>query len=137
MGSVVGGGTVQGGAGPDSALTDNALTDNALTDNALTDNALTDSALTDSALPETAPQKRAPNNSAVTAGAVLVLLNLPVPDDQRAWSQAEALRDDGVAVTVVCPAIHGREPGTARIDGIDVVYYASFDGPGEPATRLG
>ena len=67
---------------------------------------------------------------------MLVLLNLPVPDDQRAWSQAEALRDDGVAVTVVCPAIHDIAPGTKRIDGIDVVYYASFEGTGKLATVL-
>jgi glycosyltransferase involved in cell wall biosynthesis len=69
-----------------------------------------------------------------SAGAVLVLLNLPVPDDQRAWSQAEALRDDGVRVTVICPAIRGKQPGTATIDGIDVVYYASFEGEGKLAT---
>jgi glycosyltransferase involved in cell wall biosynthesis len=65
---------------------------------------------------------------------VLVLLNLPVPDDQRAWSQAEALRDDGVRVTVVCPAIRGKAAGTAHIDGIDVIYYASFEGEGRLAT---
>jgi glycosyltransferase involved in cell wall biosynthesis len=69
-----------------------------------------------------------------TAGAVLVILNLPVPDDQRAWAQAEALRDDGVRVTVVCPAIRDKRPGTVTIDGIDVVYFASFEGEGKLAT---
>jgi glycosyltransferase involved in cell wall biosynthesis len=68
------------------------------------------------------------------AGAVLVILNLPVPDDQRAWAQAEALRDDGVRVTVVCPAIRDKRPGTVTIDGIDVVYFASFEGEGKLAT---
>ncbi|MBS2537270.1 glycosyltransferase [Catenulispora sp. NF23] len=66
--------------------------------------------------------------------AVLVLLNLPVPDDQRAWSQALALRDDGARVTVVCPAIRGRRPGSERIDGIDVVRFRSFEGQGPLAT---
>ena len=70
------------------------------------------------------------------ARAVLVLLNLPAPDDRRVWAQAEALRDDGVAVTVVCPAIRGKQPGTARIDGIDVVYFASFEGVGRLGTIL-
>jgi glycosyltransferase involved in cell wall biosynthesis len=66
--------------------------------------------------------------------AVLVLLNLPVPDDQRAWSQALALRDDGARVTVVCPAIRGRRPGTERVDGVDVVRFRSFEGQGPLAT---
>lgn len=69
-----------------------------------------------------------------TPHAVLVLLNLPVPDDQRAWSQALALRDDGARVTVVCPAIRGRAAGTERIDGIDVVRFRSFEGHGPLAT---
>ena len=66
--------------------------------------------------------------------AVLVLLNLPVPDDQRAWSQALALRDAGARVTVVCPAIRGGQPGTERIDGIDVVRFRSFEGQGALTT---
>ncbi|NUR57492.1 MAG: glycosyltransferase [Catenulispora sp.] len=66
--------------------------------------------------------------------AVLVILNLPVPDDQRAWSQALALRDDGARVTVVCPAIRGREPGGEQVDGIEIVRFASFEGQGALAT---
>ncbi|GAA1994992.1 glycosyltransferase [Catenulispora subtropica] len=66
--------------------------------------------------------------------AVLVILNLPVPDDQRAWSQALALRDDGARVTVVCPAIRGRRPGGERVDGIEIVRFASFEGQGALAT---
>ncbi|ACU77334.1 glycosyl transferase group 1 [Catenulispora acidiphila DSM 44928] len=69
-----------------------------------------------------------------TPHAVLVLLNLPVPDDQRAWSQALALRDDGARVTVVCPAIRGRKPGRERIDGIEVIRFRSFEGQGPLAT---
>lgn len=68
------------------------------------------------------------------AGAVLVVLNLPVPDDRRAWAQAEALRDDGLRVVVVCPAIHGKVPGTESIEGIDVVYFRSFEGTGKLST---
>jgi len=66
--------------------------------------------------------------------AVIVVLNLPVPDDHRVWAQAEALRDDGAQVTVVCPAIRGKSPGTRTIDGIDVVYFRSFEGAGRLGT---
>lgn len=66
--------------------------------------------------------------------AVIVVLNLPVPDDHRVWAQAQALRDDGVAVTVVCPAIRDKRPGTATIDGIDVIYFTSFEGAGRLGT---
>ncbi|HEU5354334.1 MAG TPA: glycosyltransferase [Actinocrinis sp.] len=66
--------------------------------------------------------------------AVIVVLNLPVPDDHRVWAQAQALRDDGVTVTVVCPAIRDKRPGKATIDGIDVVYFASFEGAGRLGT---
>jgi glycosyltransferase involved in cell wall biosynthesis len=65
---------------------------------------------------------------------VIVVLNLPVPDDHRVWAQAEALRDDGAAVTVICPAIRGRTPGRAMIDGVDVVYFRSFEGVGRLGT---
>ncbi len=66
--------------------------------------------------------------------AVIVVLNLPVPDDHRVWAQAQALRDDGVTVTVVCPAIRDKRPGTVKIDGIDVVYFPSFEGAGRLGT---
>jgi glycosyltransferase involved in cell wall biosynthesis len=66
--------------------------------------------------------------------AVIVVLNLPVPDDHRVWAQAQALRDDGVSVTVVCPAIRDKRPGEATIDGIDVAYFPSFEGAGRLGT---
>ena len=65
---------------------------------------------------------------------VLVILNLPVPDDRRAWAQAEALRDAGMQVTVICPAIRDETPGTATVEGIDVVYFRSFEGAGKLST---
>lgn len=68
------------------------------------------------------------------SAAVIVVLNLPVPDDHRVWAQAQALRDDGVAVTVVCPAIRDKRPGAATIDGIDVIYFTSFEGAGRLGT---
>ena len=68
--------------------------------------------------------------------AVIVVLNLPVPDDHRVWAQAEALRDDGSEVTVVCPAIRGKSPGSTVIDRIGVVYFRSFEGAGRLGTII-
>ena len=65
--------------------------------------------------------------------AVIVVLDLPVPDDHRVWAQAEALRDDGVAVTVVCPAACDAQGGSTTIDGIDVVYIRSKNRAGASA----
>lgn len=59
--------------------------------------------------------------------AVIVVLDLPVPDDHRVWAQAETLRDDGVAVTVVCPAASDSPSGSTAIDGIDMVYIHACD----------
>jgi len=73
-------------------------------------------------------------NRAQPACAVIVVLNLPVPDDHRVWAQAMALRDDGVRVTVVCPAIRDKRPGRESVDGIDVVYFRSFEGSGRLGT---
>lgn len=69
-------------------------------------------------------------------GAVIVVFNLPVPDDHRVWAQACTLRDAGLAVTVVCPAIRGAEPGRRRVDGVDVHCFRSFEGEGRAATVL-
>ncbi|NUP52967.1 MAG: glycosyltransferase [Catenulispora sp.] len=63
-----------------------------------------------------------------------MILNLPVPDDQRAWSQALALRDAGARVTVVCPAIRDKQPGGDQVDGIEIIRFASFEGQGALAT---
>jgi glycosyltransferase involved in cell wall biosynthesis len=78
--------------------------------------------------PMPAADRRVRSHPAATA--VIVVLNLPVPDDHRVWAQAEALRDDGVAVTVVCPAIQGKAARRTVIDGIDVVYFPTRTGTG-------
>jgi len=75
-------------------------------------------------------------DKAPRVGAVIVVFNLPVPDDHRVWAQACTLRDAGLAVTVVCPAIRGAEPGRRRIDGVDVHCFRSFEGEGRAATVL-
>ena len=70
------------------------------------------------------------------AGAVIVVFNLPVPDDHRVWAQARTLHAAGLRVSVVCPAIRGALPGRRRIDGVDVVCFRSFEGEGRAATAV-
>jgi glycosyltransferase involved in cell wall biosynthesis len=71
-----------------------------------------------------------------TPGAVIVVFNLPVPDDHRVWAQARTLHEAGLRVSVVCPAIRGAAPGRRRIDGIEIHCFRSFEGEGKAATML-
>lgn len=66
--------------------------------------------------------------------AVIVVFNLPVPDDHRVWAEACTLHAAGFQVAVVCPAIRGARPGRRTIDGIEAVYFRSFEGEGRLAT---
>lgn len=77
-----------------------------------------------------------PRPSTANPRAVIVVLNLPVPDDHRVWAQAQTLHAAGFRVTVVCPAIRDARPGHRLIDGIDVVCFRSFEGRGRIATVL-
>ncbi|HEV2637621.1 MAG TPA: glycosyltransferase [Actinocrinis sp.] len=69
-------------------------------------------------------------DAAARPGAVIVVLNLPVPDDHRVWAQAQTLKAAGAQVAVVCPAIRSALPGTRDVDGITVTYFRSFEGKG-------
>ena len=60
----------------------------------------------------------------------IVVLNLSVPDDRRVWSQACALRDAGVPVTVLCSSMRGHRPGIRELDGIEVRYLHTIEGRG-------
>jgi glycosyltransferase involved in cell wall biosynthesis len=41
--------------------------------------------------------------------AILIIVeNLPVPLDRRVWQEAQALRDAGYEVSVICPQMHGQ-----------------------------
>ncbi|MDP2922086.1 MAG: glycosyltransferase family 4 protein [Candidatus Omnitrophota bacterium] len=61
---------------------------------------------------------------------VLILLeNLPLPSDRRAWTQAKALKESGRDVSVVCPRFKGQK-GFEVIDGIYLYRYAMT-----PATK--
>lgn len=63
---------------------------------------------------------------------VIVVLNLPVPDDRRVWEQARALVEDGCRVEILCPAMRGHRPGRKNVDGITVTYMRTFEGASTP-----
>jgi len=55
---------------------------------------------------------------------VLILVeNLPSPFDRRVWQEANALRDAGYTVTIICPTGRGYEAPYEEIDGIAIHRY--------------
>ena len=55
---------------------------------------------------------------------VLILVeNLPSPFDRRVWQEANALRDAGYAVSIICPTGRGYEKKYEEIDGIAIHRY--------------
>ncbi|HET7402107.1 MAG TPA: glycosyltransferase family 4 protein [Usitatibacter sp.] len=66
---------------------------------------------------------------------VLILVeNLPSPFDRRVWQEANALRDAGYAVSIICPTGRGYEKKHEEIDGIAIHRY---DLPMEAEGALG
>ncbi|HYD58217.1 MAG TPA: glycosyltransferase family 4 protein [Burkholderiales bacterium] len=66
---------------------------------------------------------------------VLILVeNLPSPFDRRVWQEANALRDAGYGVSIICPTGKGCEQKFESIDGIDIWRY---DLPTEGEGALG
>jgi glycosyltransferase involved in cell wall biosynthesis len=58
-------------------------------------------------------------NGSRTAVCIIVE-NLPVPLDRRVWQEAQALRDAGYHVTVICPKRRGFEKSRETLEGIDI-----------------
>jgi glycosyltransferase involved in cell wall biosynthesis len=55
---------------------------------------------------------------------VLILVeNLPSPFDRRVWQEANALRDAGYGVSIICPTGKGYESHFEEIDGIAIYRY--------------
>jgi glycosyltransferase involved in cell wall biosynthesis len=55
---------------------------------------------------------------------VIVVENLPVPFDRRVWQEAQALRDTGWQVSVICPKTKKHPLAFEFIDGISVYRHA-------------
>jgi glycosyltransferase involved in cell wall biosynthesis len=55
---------------------------------------------------------------------ILILVeNLPSPFDRRVWQEANALRDAGYGVSIICPTGKGYEKKFEEIDGIAIYRY--------------
>ncbi|SES73715.1 glycosyltransferase family 4 protein [Oceanicella actignis] len=53
-------------------------------------------------------------------GVLILVENLPVPFDRRVWQEAQALRDAGARVSVICPVGKGCEALRETIEGIEI-----------------
>lgn len=62
--------------------------------------------------------------SLISKRRVLILVeNLPSPFDRRVWQEATTLRDNGYAVSIICPTGKGYEKEYEVIDGIHIYRY--------------
>ncbi|MGI8905305.1 MAG: glycosyltransferase family 4 protein [Candidatus Sumerlaeaceae bacterium] len=51
---------------------------------------------------------------------LIIVENLPVPFDRRVWLEAQALRDAGYGVSVICPKMKGYTISREMLDGIEI-----------------
>ena len=58
---------------------------------------------------------------------LIVVQNLPVPFDRRVWLECEALRAQGLEVSVVCPMGPG-DPRREVLDGVSLYKYRPYPG---------
>ena len=67
-------------------------------------------------------------------GVLMLVENLPSPFDRRVWQEANALRDAGYAVSIICPTGKGYEK---KYEAIDDIHIWRYDLPIEGAGALG
>src|ERR1700677_1560562 len=51
---------------------------------------------------------------------LIIVENLPVPFDRRVWNEANALRDAGYEVSIICPKGVGAQESYLELDGIRI-----------------
>ena len=66
-------------------------------------------------------------------GVCIIVENMSVPFDSRAWQEACALRDAGFQVAVICPKGHGAQASRETLREIEIYRHRSWTGRG----RLG
>ena len=57
---------------------------------------------------------------ALTKKVLIIVENAPVPFDPRVWKEALSLRENGYAVTVLCPRDKGYERGYEMLNGVHI-----------------
>jgi glycosyltransferase involved in cell wall biosynthesis len=65
---------------------------------------------------------------------LIIVENLPCPFDRRVWQEAQALRDNGYRVSIICPKGRGHHKSREDLDGIRIYRHSL---PVEAATALG
>lgn len=63
---------------------------------------------------------------------LIIVQNLPVPLDRRVWLEAQALRDAGYTVSVICP----KGPGDPAYECLDSVHLHKYAPPPETGSKL-
>jgi glycosyltransferase involved in cell wall biosynthesis len=64
-------------------------------------------------------------------GVLILVENLPIPFDRRVWQEANALRDAGYAVSIICPTGKGHDKKYEVIEGIHIWrYHLTAEGAG-------
>ena len=53
-------------------------------------------------------------------GVLIIVENLPVPFDRRVWQEAQALKQAGYAVSVICPRGRGYDARYEYLEGIHI-----------------
>ena len=61
---------------------------------------------------------------------LMIVENLPVPFDRRVWQEANALRDAGAEISIICPKGEGYETQFEVIDGIHVFRHPQREAGG-------
>lgn len=51
---------------------------------------------------------------------LIIVENLPVPFDRRVWQEANALKENGAYISIICPKMKGYEKSYEEINGINI-----------------
>ena len=70
----------------------------------------------------------------MSKGVLILVENLPSPFDRRVWQEANALRDAGHTVTIICPTGKGYEK---RFEVIDDIHIHRYNLPVEASGAVG
>jgi glycosyltransferase involved in cell wall biosynthesis len=65
-----------------------------------------------------------PFNSGAQRGVLIIVENLPVPFDRRVWQEANALREAGYTVSVICPKGKGHISSYEELQGIHIYRHS-------------
>jgi glycosyltransferase involved in cell wall biosynthesis len=65
-----------------------------------------------------------------STGVCIIVENLPVPFDRRVWQEAQALREAGYRVSVICPRGKGYERSRETLNDIEIYRHRIWEAAG-------